>query len=285
MLFWQSCFGSLVLAVLSWSSCPDRAVLAVLSCCMFCLSRSAHLVLAWLAVLLWLSCPVILFWQSCSVYPVPILPIILCLSSSHCPVLLGPFCLSHPACLVLSELSYLGCPTRGVLSWPFCLCSDYRDLAVLSWLSSSGVPFSACPVLPVPVCLSRSSCHFPLLHSSCSVRLSFSGCAIAKGTEIAKVKARKWRSSGARILRLKRPREVPPKRAGTQTRKEKSARLAIVRVCLRIFWLLKWDKPMLFYAFVRDADERTLKYPDFVFYCPFSLILMGISLNLCTGKK
>jgi hypothetical protein len=82
-----------------------------------------------------------MFYLYCSAYNIfPVLPV--------------PFCLSHFTC-TFPVPRCPGCPDLAVLFQPS--CPDGPALAVLSFPSSSA-KLSACPVLPVPFCLSRSAC-------------------------------------------------------------------------------------------------------------------------------
>jgi hypothetical protein len=145
------------------------------SACPVCLSCFASPVLPWLTRF---TCPVL---------PIP-LSLPFCLSVS----LLS--WLSYPCGLVLEVLSWWCCPNcswqscpdgpvLAVLFWRFRYsCPGRSALAVLSCLLSSACPnmplCSACPVLPIPLCLSRSVCPalpvlFCLSHFACS-----SGCPV-----------------------------------------------------------------------------------------------------------
>jgi hypothetical protein len=99
-----SCPGSLVLAVLSRLSCPGR--LSWLSCPDCPAPRSCHET----------SCPP----------PRPYYP--RAMFSPSCPVLVVLFCLSCPACRVLSALS--GCPTLAVLCWLSCHRTVFHPVVV-----------------------------------------------------------------------------------------------------------------------------------------------------------
>jgi hypothetical protein len=243
MLFLQSCFGSLVLTVLSWSSCPDRAVLAVLFCCMFCLSRSAHLVLAWLAVLSRLSCsgcPVLL-----SYFGSPVLFILFqfCQLSYACLLLTIPFYLVRSVCPVLLVSFSLRCPFLAVLLLASCLGFSVFAPTIVTWQSCPGclaVAFliclscSACPSLPFPFILSFPAVPFFLF---CSAFLFWLYHHERNGD--CKSKSANMKELGSANFTVKKTAGGSAQASGTQTRREKSARPAIVRVSLRIFCLLK----------------------------------------------
>jgi hypothetical protein len=137
--------------------------------------------------------------MSCSAYP--ILPFLFCLSWS---VLSVSYCMSHSACSALPVLCVFLLSWLCWLSWSVLedlfrhSIPDKPALAILSCLSSSAYICSACPVLPIHLCLSRSVClsclsqsAFPIrpvpfclsalpVRSACTVPfcLSCSGCPI-----------------------------------------------------------------------------------------------------------
>jgi hypothetical protein len=175
VLFSLSCPNCPALAVLSWLPCPDCPFLAALSWLSFGCAVPAILVLSRLSFL------GILFWLSCSGYPVPAV-----LSCVACPVLCW---LSCPGCPVLAIHNWLSfsssygsrallqvllfypylkrwqlfscCPFLCVLFWQsypgssffWLSCAGLDFLAVLSWQTCPGSPVltkQPLPGYPVP---------------------------------------------------------------------------------------------------------------------------------------
>jgi hypothetical protein len=112
---------------------------------------------------------------------------------------------------------------------------------------------SAFPSLPFPFILSFPAVPFFLF---CSAFLFWLYHHERNGD--CKSKSANMKELGSANFTVKKTAGGSAQASGTQTRREKSARPAIVRVSLRIFCLLKWDKPMLFHAFVRCRSKNSL---------------------------